>query len=116
MDTKVVTKMTADFYEPWDQGKHDTKFAKQLTKQQPYLQTTGNNVSNESRLQFYTEQMIKSKTIDKRDIINWEDRTKARKTKAMKTWSNATKLFSETCGQREEICKRGWRHGQEGEL
>ena len=69
MDTKAVTKMTAAFYEPWDQVIHISKFAKQMTKKQAYLQTTGFNISDKNKLQFYTEQMINSKRFNTRNII-----------------------------------------------
>ena len=77
MDTKMVTKMTAAFYEPWDQVIHIWKLTKQLDKQQAYLKTTGIKILDKNKQQFYTEQMIDSSRLDKRDIIEWEDRTKA---------------------------------------
>ena len=76
MDTKAVTKMTAVFYEPWDQVMHVTNFTKQLTKQKIYLQIPGINISDKSKLQYYTEQMIDSNMFNKQDIMNWEDRIK----------------------------------------
>ena len=88
MDTKAVTKMTAAFNEPWNQVMHITKFAKQLTKQQASLQTTGINISDESKLKLYTDQIIHNEMFDKRDIIDWEDRIKAHK-----TWPEAIKYF-----------------------
>ena len=59
---------------------HITKFAKELNKQQKYIKTTGITISEKSKLQFYTEQMINIRMFDKRDIINWEDRAKINKT------------------------------------
>ena len=90
MDTKAVTKITALFYEPWDQVMHITKFAKQLDRQQAYLKTTGINITEESKLQFYTKQILDRAMFDKRNIIEWEDRTKD-----MKTWALATKYFEQ---------------------
>ena len=72
--------MTATFYKPWNQVMHITKFAKELNKQQKYIKTTGITISEKSKLQFYTEQMINIRMFDKRDIINWEDRAKINKT------------------------------------
>ena len=74
--------MTATFYKPWNQVMHNTKFVKDLNKQQKYPKTTRINITDESKLQFYTEQTIDSGMFDKKDIINWEE-----KTKADKTWS-----------------------------
>ena len=69
MDTKTITKMTAAFYKHWDQVIHIAKFTRQLDKQQAYLKTTGINILDKNKLQFYAEQMIDSKRFDKRDIL-----------------------------------------------
>ena len=66
---------------------HFTKFAKNLDKQQKYLKITG-AISDESELQFFTEQMINNGIFHKKDIINWEDRTNINK-----TWAKAKSTF-----------------------
>ena len=55
MNTKTVQKMTAEFYEPWDQQMHVTKFAKGLDKHQEYLATAGIEITDAAKLQFYVE-------------------------------------------------------------
>ena len=70
IDTKKVKKMLTTFNESWDQCMHITKFAKNLEKDQTYLQTTGIVISEASKLQFYTDQMIDSEMFDKQDIVN----------------------------------------------
>ena len=100
MDTKVVTKMTATFYEPWNQMMHIIKFAKQLDKQQAYLKTTGITILDKSTPQFYTKKMIDSKMFDKRDIIDWEDRTKNKK-----TWSTAPSYFQKIVASEESYTR-----------
>ena len=75
---------------------HITKFAKGLNKQQKYLKTTGIPISDESKLQFYTKQMIDSGIFNKRDRIDWEDRTKNNK-----TWPKATKYFQKLVASKE---------------
>ena len=97
MHTKAVTKMTAKFYEPWNQVMYVTMFAKQPTKQQAYFKTIGINPSDQSKLLFYTKRMIDSKMFDKRDIIKWEDRTKVNK-----TWSLATYYFQNCFASKEK--------------
>ena len=63
---------------------HVTKFAKNLEEQHKYLKTTGVAIYKESKLQFYTEQMIDSGMFDKKDITDWEDNVKDDK-----TWAKA---------------------------
>ena len=75
---------------------HITKFAKGLNKQQKYLKTTGITISDEIKLQFYTKQMIDSGIFNKRDRIDWEDRTKNNK-----TWPKATKYFQKLVTSKE---------------
>ena len=73
MDTKTRKKMRADFYEPWDQVKHISKFGNHLTKEQKYLRTCGIEIDDEAKIQFYVEQMIVSCMFEKKDIIEWEN-------------------------------------------
>ena len=80
MDTKTIKRTTKSFYKPWDQIMHITKFSKQLDEEQEYIQSAGIKISNASKLQFYTEQMIDSKWFNKPIIIKWEKRVPARKT------------------------------------
>ena len=53
MDTKTRKKMRAEFYEPWDQVMHISKFGKHLTKEQKYLKTCGIDIDDEAKIQFY---------------------------------------------------------------
>ena len=55
MDTKIIKKMTESFYEPWDQVMHVTKFAKHLDEQQDYLKSAGIEITDASKLHFYTK-------------------------------------------------------------
>ena len=73
MNTKTVQKMTAEFYEPWDQQMHITKFAKRLDRHQAYLATAGIEITDESKLQFYIEQMVDCAMFEKREIVAWEN-------------------------------------------
>ena len=57
-----------------------TKFAKQLGKLPNYFKITCITISDESKLHFYTDQTIDRGVFNKRDIIDWEDRTEANKT------------------------------------
>ena len=83
MDIKTVKKVTATCYEPWDQCMHVTKLAKNLEQNQKDLKTTGISISDESKLQFYTEQIIENGGMfDKKDIIEWKDKIQADKTRA----------------------------------
>ena len=79
MDTKIIKKMTESFYEPWDQVMHVTKFAKHLEEQQEYLKSAGIKITDASKLQFYTEQIIDSQMFDKPIIIRWDKRSTNRK-------------------------------------
>ena len=69
MDTKTRKKMRAEFYKPWDQITHISKFGKHLTKEQKYLRTWGIEIDDEEKIQFYIEQMIDSCMFEKKDII-----------------------------------------------
>ena len=69
MYTKTIKKMTKSFYKPWDQVMHITKFAKHLDEQQEYLNSAGTEITDASKLQFYTEQIIDSQMFDKPIII-----------------------------------------------
>ena len=55
MDTKTRKKMRAEFYEPWNQVVHISKFGKHLTKEQKYLRTFGIEIDDEAKIQFYVE-------------------------------------------------------------
>ena len=66
MDTKTRKKMRAEFYEPWDQVMHISKFRKHLTKEQKYLKTCGIEIDEEKKIQFYVKQMIDSAMFEKR--------------------------------------------------
>ena len=101
MDTKTTEKKTKSFYEPWDQVMHVTKFAKHLDEQPEYLKSAGIEITNASKLQFYTKQIIDSQMFDKPIIIRWEKRVPARK-----TWEEATAYF-EKMTRREETYIRG---------
>ena len=57
---KTIKRMTKSFYKPWNQIMHITKFGKQLDKEQEYLKFAGIEISDASKLQFYSEQMIDS--------------------------------------------------------
>ena len=96
MDTHAVTKMTASFYELWDQVMHITKFAKQLDKQQDYLKITGVTITDKSKLQFYIKQILDSAMFNKHNIINCEDRNKSQK-----TWKLATNYFEQLLAREE---------------
>ena len=97
MDTKPTQKMTKSFYEPWDQVMHVTKFAKLLDEQQEYLKSAGIEITDASKLQFYTEQIIDSQMFDKPIIIRWEERGIEGE-----TWEKARKFF-EKMTRREEV-------------
>ena len=101
MDTKTIKRLTKSFYKPWDQIIRIAKFGKQLDEEQEYLQSAGIEISDASKLQFYTGQMIDSKWFDKAIIIRWEKREPARK-----TWEKATFYF-EKMTRREESYIRG---------
>ena len=96
MNTKEVKKTTTISYEPWNQCMHIAKFAENIEKQQKYLKTAGITISEENKLQFYTEQLIDRRMFDKKDIINWED-----KIKANKTWIKAKKYFQKLVASEE---------------
>ena len=81
MDTKTIKSMTKSFYEPWNQIMHVTKFAKHLDEQQEYLQSAGIEISDASKLHFYTKRIIDSQMFDKLTIIRWEKRDIIRKTR-----------------------------------
>ena len=68
MDTKTM-KTTKPIYEPWYQVMHVTNFSKHLNEQQEYLKSAGIEITNASKLQFYTEQIIDSQMFDKPIII-----------------------------------------------
>ena len=72
MDTRMRKIMRKEFYQPWDQVMHVTKFGKQLNKEQAYLKTCGINIDDDVKTQFYVEQMIDSGIFSKQDIILWE--------------------------------------------
>ena len=65
---------------------HVTKFGKQLDKEQKYLKTCGIKIDDDTKTQFYTEQMIDSGMFAKKDIIDWEDED-------IKTWKKARTFF-----------------------
>ena len=73
MDTKTRKKMKAEFYKPWVKVMHITKFGKNLRKHQEYLQTCDIRIDNETKTQFYLEQMIDSTMFEKRKITEWEN-------------------------------------------
>ena len=50
MDTKTRKKMRAEFYEPWDQVMHISKFGKHLNKEQKYLKTCGIDIDEEAKI------------------------------------------------------------------
>ena len=75
---------------------HIRTFANQLDKQQVYLKTTGITITNESKLQFYTRQMLNSAMFNKRNIIDWGDRIKSQK-----TWKLATNYFEKLVANEE---------------
>ena len=72
METRTSQKIRAEFYQPWDQVMHLTKFGIQLNKEQAYLKTCGINIADDVKTQFYVEQMIESGIFSKQDIIAWE--------------------------------------------
>ena len=90
----MCKQMRKEFYEPWDQVMHVTKFGKQLDKEQKYLQTCGIKIDEDARIQFYTEQMIDSGMLAKTDIIDWEDEDD-------KTWKKA-RIFFELSMEEED--------------
>ena len=110
METKEVKDTTTTFYEPSDQCIHATKFTKNLQKQQKYLKTTRIAISDKSKLQFYTKQMIDSGIFGKKEIIDWEEKIKADKA------SQTQEVLSEAGGRKRKIRKRERRHGQKGVL
>ena len=65
--------MRAEFYEPWDQIIHISKFVKHLTKEQEYLKTCDVEINDDAKVQFYVKQMIDSYMFDKQHIIEWEN-------------------------------------------
>ena len=111
MDTKAVIKMTASFYKTWDQVVHIRTFANQLDKQQVYLKTTGITITNESKLQVYTKQMLNSAMFNKRNIINWGDMIKSQK-----TWKLATKYFEKLVASKERYSSTVSRTAKKGTL
>ena len=64
IDTKTIKSTTKLFYEPWNQLMHVMKFAKHLDQQQECLQSAGIEITNASKLQFYTDQIIYSQMFD----------------------------------------------------
>ena len=72
MDTWTRKVMRKEFYQPWDQVMHLTKFRKQLNKEQAYFKTCGVNIDDDVKTQLYVEQMIDSGIFSKQDIILWE--------------------------------------------
>ena len=86
MDTKMRKTMRKEFYEPWDQIMHVSKFGLKLNKEQKYLKTCGITIDEDAKVQFYTEQMINSGMFEKKDVIEWED-------VKVKTWTHATFFF-----------------------
>ena len=89
MDTRTRQKMRAEFYQPWDQVMHLTKFGIQLNKEQAYLKTCRINIADDVKTQFYVEQMIDSGIFSKLDIIAWESDLQA------KEWGDAVLYFAE---------------------
>ena len=75
---------------------HITKFGKQLIKQQEYLQTCDIKIDDETKTQFYVEQMIDSAMFDKRGIIAWENADN-------KSYKKATRFF-EKLVDNDETC------------
>ena len=52
---------------------HITKFGKKLSKHQEYLQICGIKIDDETKTQFYVEEMIDSVMFEKREFIAWEN-------------------------------------------
>ena len=86
MDTETRKIMRKEFYKPWDRVMHVSKFGLKLDKEQKYLKTCGIIIDEESKVQFYGEQMINSGMFEKRDIIEWEE-------VSVKSWTQATFYF-----------------------
>ena len=73
MDTTTRKKTKGEFDESWDQVMHITKFGKKLRKHQEYLKVCGVKIDNETKMQFYVEEMIDSAMFEKCDIVAWEN-------------------------------------------
>ena len=87
MDTRTRQKMRKEFYQPWDQVMHLTKFGIQLNKEQTYLGTCGIKITDDVKAQFYVKQMIDSGIFSKVDIIAWESDLQD------KEWADAVLFF-----------------------
>ena len=50
MDTKMRKQMRKEFYEPWDQVMHVSKFGLRLDKEQNYLKTCGITIDENAKI------------------------------------------------------------------
>ncbi len=53
---------------------HITAFGLKLDKEQKQLELLGILISNKDKLQFYMEQIYASNILDKKEMINWENK------------------------------------------
>ena len=95
LTTSNIKEMKANYYQKWSQELHITDFGKYLDDEQIELGKAGVIISEDDKLQHYTEQMYDSHQFTRKMMILWEN-----KPTADKTWTNATSYFE---GETEKI-------------
>jgi hypothetical protein len=63
------------YYEEWDGKIHLTAFGKRLDNDQVRIKHFGITISDKDKLLFYLEQMYASNHLDKKEMMEWENKT-----------------------------------------
>jgi hypothetical protein len=75
LNVRAKKQLKAEFYANWDSSiMHITAFGLKLDKEQKQLELLGILISNKDKLQFYMEQIYASNILDKKEMINWENK------------------------------------------
>jgi hypothetical protein len=75
LDVHAKKNLRMAYYIEWDGKIHLTAFGKRLDEDQVRIKRFGITISNEDKLQFYLEQMYASNHFDKKEMMEWENKT-----------------------------------------
>ena len=76
LDVRARKLLKEEFHADWDSTvMHLTAFGMKLDKEQARIDRLGVVISDEDKLQFYMEQIYASKCFDKKEMVDWENKS-----------------------------------------